>query len=373
MFSRFRQFVAVRPYLFSILIVLAVCLWMASGMTPDGSNNVVAAEQDGSLNAPPPTRVQVSQFQTETIEDQLLLYGHTEARRVSVISAEVSGRLIEYLVDPGREVKKGQPLARLDVQDRRSQLARAQALLAQREIEYEGVKALNKQGFQGKASLAQARAALVEAQSSVENLQLAITNTQVLAPYDSVFDERMVEEGAFLGIGDPILKLAETRRLIVRTDVAERDIQKLRLGMPAQVTLLNGEAVEGEVDFIAAVSNPNTLTFRVEVLVENPDAVLKAGLSAEVRIPLGELQALKVTPAVLALDEDGTLGVKTVVDERVAFVPAQLLRSESDGAWLGGFDGEVTIITLGQGFVRHGDPVDAVPYQGAAAAEELSQ
>jgi multidrug efflux system membrane fusion protein len=85
-----------------------------------------------------------------------------------------------------------------------------------------------------------------------------------------------------------------------------------------------------------------------------------AGVSAGVRFPLEEVEAIKVSPAVLALDEQGNLGVKIVVDEIVKFVPASLVRSDPDGAWLSGFSGDNDVIVLGQGFVREGDKVEAV-------------
>ncbi len=63
----------------------------------------------------------------------------------------------------------------------------------------------------------------------------------------------------------------------------------------------------------------------------------------------------------LALDERGNLGVKTVQNQHVRFVPIQLVKAEQDGVWLSGLGEEVDIIVLGQGFVRDGDLVDATP------------
>ncbi|GDY26848.1 efflux RND transporter periplasmic adaptor subunit [Agarivorans sp. Toyoura001] len=365
--SAVKQFFAARPYIFSIIIVIAVVLWMLSGQLSSAEK----APLDSTKTEHQLTRVQVKTFTAEPIERSLHLYGQTEARRQSVISAEVSGRLVEFLVAEGRPIKKGQALARLDIQDRRSQLLRAEALLEQRTIEYAGVKALSKQGFQGKARLAEAKASLVEAESMVKTLNLAIDNTLVLSPYTGIFEENIVEAGAYLGIGDPILRLADTQQLLVRTDVSERDISQLKLDKKAYVTLVTGQEVEGTIDFIATLSDANTRTFKVEVLLENQDQKLMAGVSASVRIPLEEVAAIKVSPAVLALDEQGNLGVKTVVDDVVQFIPADLVRSDPDGAWLSGFTGDNDVIVLGQGFVREGDKVEPVTKAELLAQERL--
>ncbi|MDO6763624.1 efflux RND transporter periplasmic adaptor subunit [Agarivorans sp. 1_MG-2023] len=365
--SAVKQFFAARPYIFSIIIVTAVVLWMLSGQLSSAEK----VPLDSTKTEHQLTRVQVKTFTAEPIERSLHLYGQTEARRQSVISAEVSGRLLEFLVAEGRPIKKGQALARLDIQDRRSQLLRAEALLEQRTIEYAGVKALSKQGFQGKARLAEAKASLVEAESMVKTLNLAIDNTLVLSPYTGIFEENIVEAGAYLGIGDPILRLADTQQLLVRTDVSERDISQLKLDKKAYVTLVTGQEVEGTIDFIATLSDANTRTFKVEVLLKNQDQKLMAGVSASVRIPLEEVAAIKVSPAVLALDEQGNLGVKTVVDDVVQFIPADLVRSDPDGAWLSGFTGDNDVIVLGQGFVREGDKVEPVTKAELLAQERL--
>ncbi|UPW19254.1 efflux RND transporter periplasmic adaptor subunit [Agarivorans sp. TSD2052] len=355
--SALKQFFAARPYILSIIIVAIVVLWMLSGQlkadSPDESVQL-------STKQTHVTRVQVKTYVAERIERAIHLYGQTEARRQSTISAEVSGRLLEFLVKEGRPITKDQALARLDIQDRRSQLLRAEALLEQRKIEYAGVNALSKKGFQGKARLAEAKASLVDAESMVKNLNLAIDNTLILAPYDGIFEENIVEAGAYLAIGDPILTLADTQQLVVRTDVSERDIPQLKLDEKAYVTMVTGEEVEGVVSFIATISDPNTRTFKVEVLIDNQQNQLRAGVSASVRFPLSEVEAIKVSPAVLALDDEGNLGVKTVVDNIVQFIPASLVRSDPDGAWLSGFTGDNQVIILGQGFVRAGDTVEAV-------------
>ncbi len=67
-----------------------------------------------------------------------------------------------------------------------------------------------------------------------------------------------------------------------------------------------------------------------------------------------------MTPAMLTLDDEGNLGVKTLIADKVHFVPIQLVKAEQDGVWLTGLGEKVDIITRGQGFVRDGDKVIAV-------------
>lgn len=357
--SKFRSWIGARPYWISLVMLLAVAAWMGSGY-PYQAQAEQTPQVDADDESLPLTRVQVRAFQSQPIEQSLELYGRSEAFHQSILGAEISGRLVEFVVSPGAWVRKGQTIARLATNNRQFQLESAKAHLTQREIEYQGAKALNQKGFQGKAALARAKSDLVGAQASVKQLQLDLNNTNILAPYDGVFSDNIAEPGDFLGIGDPILQFADTSKLIISADVSERHIAHLKLGQQVTVNLVTGESLTGSLHFIAAVSNPATNTFRVEVLVANPDRQLKAGISAELSFPLALRNAIKVTPAALAIADDGTLGIKLVKDGEVIFKAAELLRSEDDGAWLGGFEGEVNVITLGQGFVSDGERVEVV-------------
>ncbi|MDF4701766.1 efflux RND transporter periplasmic adaptor subunit, partial [Vibrio parahaemolyticus] len=109
--------------------------------------------------------------------------------------------------------------------------------------------------------------------------------------------------------------------------------------------------------YIGRVSSATTNTFPIEIEIDNQDARIPAGMSAEVQLPLSEVLAVKITAAMLALDEEGNLGVKTLRNEHVEFVPIQLVKAEDDGVWLSGLGERVDIIVLGQGFVRDGDQV----------------
>lgn len=122
--------------------------------------------------------------------------------------------------------------------------------------------------------------------------------------------------------------------------------------------------MHGTLRYIASVGNDATNTFKIEVAVENKaeegKSQLLAGLSGELTIALEEMSAIKISPALLALDEQGNIGVKSVQNSIVKFVPINIVKSESDGIWLTGLGKQADIIVLGQGFVRDGDKVEAI-------------
>jgi multidrug efflux system membrane fusion protein len=78
--------------------------------------------------------------------------------------------------------------------------------------------------------------------------------------------------------------------------------------------------------------------------------------------------AHRISPALLALDEQGNLGVKLVDDEnRVVFHPVAMAGDEGGTLWVEGLPDPATVITVGQEFVRPGQRVDPVDAETIAA------
>jgi multidrug efflux system membrane fusion protein len=349
-----------RPYLIALIITLVLVLWMASGPT--------AAEQKSTLQAQAPKHNKeqlIAQVKVETrvgqdIHKTLELYGRTEPDRITTLKAEVRGKIVQVSAKRGSSVVKGQVIAKIALNDLPAQLKRSQALLTQREVEYEGAVKLSKQGYQGKVQLAQSFAALESVKAEIESLKLDISNTVIKAPFAGILNTRYVEVGDYVASGDDIAMIADLDPLIVRAHVTEQQISQLSVGQVADVTLLNGAQTQGKVRYIASVGNDATNTFKIEVEIDNKESNLFAGLSSELTIALAQMSAIKISPALLALDEHGNIGVKSVTDDIVQFTPIEIIKSDSDGIWLTGLGEQADIIVLGQGFVRAGDKVEAI-------------
>jgi membrane fusion protein, multidrug efflux system len=354
------SWLAQRPYLIAALISLVLVLWMASGPS--------VAEQKSEIKAHIPSHDEkqiTAQVKVETrfgqhIHKTIELYGRTEPDRITTLKAEVRGKIIQVLAKRGSKVSKGEIIAKIALNDLPAQLTRSQALLKQREVEYEGALKLNKQGYQGKVHLAQSYAALESVNAEVQRLELDIAHTVIKAPFTGILNTRYVEVGDYVASGDDIAMIADLDPLIVRAYATEQQISQLSVGQVAKVSLLNGEQAQGELRYIASVGNDATNTFKIEVAIDNKKANLFAGLSSELTIDLVKMSAIKISPALLALDEQGNIGVKSVKDSIVHFTPIQIIKSENDGIWLTGLGEQADIIVLGQGFVRAGDKVEAI-------------
>jgi multidrug efflux system membrane fusion protein len=85
-----------------------------------------------------------------------------------------------------------------------------------------------------------------------------------------------------------------------------------------------------------------------------------SGTTAELRIPAEELSAHYISPALLSLNKQDEIGVKSVSEDGVVvFHSVDIVRADVDGVWVTGLPERVRVITVGQGFVREGDRVEA--------------
>jgi len=360
------SWLAQRPYIIAALISLLLIAWMASGPNAAEQKEAIQAKQISQTSTDDKIKAQVkveTRYGTN-IHKSIELYGRTQPDRITTLKAEVRGKITEVFAKRGARVEKGQAIVQIALNDLPAQLTRTQALLMQRQVEYEGALKLNKKGYQGKVQLAQAFAELESVKSDIQRLELDIVNTLIKAPFDGVLNTRYVEVGDYVASGDDIAMIADLDPLIIRAHVTEQQIADLSVGQIAQVSLLKGEKLQGILRYIASVGDDATNTFKIEVAVANKltksKPQLLAGLSGELSIALEETSAIKISPALLALDEQGNIGVKSVQNAIVQFTPIDIVKSESDGIWLTGLGEQTDIIILGQGFVRAGDRVEAI-------------
>ncbi len=375
LFRRFTRALT-NTWFLAVVIAIAAVGWIASGVLAPSpaTGDEVTAQSESAAEADLP-RVRVATFTSEKISDSLRLQGRTEADRRVTISAETSGTIEELFVERGTTVTEEQVIARLDVDDRQAKVASAQALVVQRETEFEAARRLNAKGYRGDVDLSQAQAALDAAQAELKLANIELERTIVAAPFAGVMFERDVELGDFVDRGDPIAYVVDLSVVTAVGQVSERNLGNIRLGQPAQLRTLTGQLIDGVVSYVGAVADSTTRTFAVEVDVPNGDGTLIEGVTVELNIPMEQLTAHSITPAILTLADDGTLGVRAVDEtDHVVFYPVQILQDGLDSVLIGGLPDEVRLITVGQEFVQDGQQVIPIDEGGTTAGStgELS-
>ncbi|MGH6894516.1 MAG: efflux RND transporter periplasmic adaptor subunit [Dongiaceae bacterium] len=331
----------------------------AGGAVPAAPSDQVAAKPGEIVS------VQVVISKAQPQPRTIVLRGRTEADRVVEVLAETTGRVVKIPVDEGALVHQGDLIAVLDGSDRAARLAESKALLLQRKAESEAAKRLAEKGFAPKLNLAELAANQALAQAQVTTMEVEISHLSIEAPIEGVLDTRDAEVGRYLQIADPVATIIDLDPIVLVGYSTERDVGQLEVGGPARARLLDGREVIGVLRFIAARAETETRTFRIEVEVPNADYEIRDGLSAELVVPVEDVPAHRVSPAVLTLGANGEVGVK-LVDETnaVRFTPVVILREDVDGLWITGLAPTARLIVVGQDFVVDGQlvrPVEAKP------------
>lgn len=353
-----------RSLLIASGLAIAVVVWMSTGLLRQGGSSASIVPDARPESGRTAMAVTVLNSQARQVSREIAISARTEPNRRVDIAAETEGRVIAVEAERGMALSGGDPIVVLDMRDRRVRAEEAEALVRQRELEYQGAVRLRDREFMSESQIAEADALLAAARANLARIRLEMEQTVIKAPFAGVLEERQVELGGLVRVGDTIGTLVDTNPLIVTGHINEGDIDAVKAGDKGQARLLDGEQVSGTVRYIAPAAAESTRTFRVELAIPNPGNRLRAGMSAEILLPGGEVTAHRVTPALLSLDEDGVVGVKTVDGENIVrFFPVDIVHTDPDGGiWITGPPPQARVIVVGQGFVTPGEnvrPVDA--------------
>ncbi|MDH5356970.1 MAG: efflux RND transporter periplasmic adaptor subunit, partial [Gammaproteobacteria bacterium] len=227
---------------YALSIFLLLSAWLASGYL--GSKEKKTAPQSTSLNRTLIQKVRVRVPETTRVVQEIVLNGRTEASRAVTLRTEVDGRVVQVAATKGNVVGKGELILQLDKRDRQARLAEAHALLKQRELEYSGVKKLQKDNLQSEIELARIAAQLATSKALAERIELEISNTRITAPFDGILDRLPVEVGSYLKAGDEVGHLLEQDPIIFVGYVSQQERHRLVLGDRGIARLVTGAVVE---------------------------------------------------------------------------------------------------------------------------------
>ena len=360
---------ASRAFWIAAALLVAIVGWMGSGyIIPSGEGESAPQETE----KPGPVAVAVRRSVAEPVTLYFQAEGQARPDRDTSIRAEASGDVAEVLVRKGDDVTDGQVIARLTTRRAEADLKRAREELDRAQREFDNATALRERGVATVDRVTQARAALSAARSQLVAAEEALENTRITAPFAGRLETLTLDAGEFVQAGTDVGRIVDNKPLTVALQVPQQALGRIENGQPAQVSFITGEEREGRVTFVGTSAAAETRTFLAEIEVPNEDGAIPAGISAEIRIPTGTETAHFISPSVVSLNPEGVTGVKTVEDGKVAFHPIEVVRAEVDGIWVTGLPEEAEIITIGQGFVREGETVEARPEPVSGVAEDLA-
>ena len=344
-------------YKAAMVIATLTLLWMLTGIF-----SIDFGADDAAPTPKQIARVQVATSKAVMHTRTVAVYGRVKANRAVDLKSKFDAIVSDVVALKGSQVKKGEVLVRFNSEGRAERLAEAEARLVQAEISFEAASELGKEGFRSKINTAGAKADLEAAMAAVASAQSNFNNTIIRAPFDGIVDDIPVEVGDMVSKGRMAAKVIDISSIKVAAEVAERDAASVFVGGASRAHLMDGRNFDGVVSYVSKTSSIATRTYAVEVSIDMPDMSVAEGITAELILPMETALAHLVTPAILTLNDDGVLGIKTVSDDgTVMFHPVEMVSDTRRGIWISGLRPEEKIIVVGQEFVQTGNKVEAVP------------
>ncbi len=366
-----------KTYLTATAIAIALTGWLASGAVSDeppvrhASLAELKREQARVQEDAAPTRVRVQVVDASAQNRIVKVRGKTTNKRTVEVKVELAGSIVHRPVDRGTTVAKNDLLCEISVEDRQVALGEARETLNQARIEYEGALSLREKGYNSETAIAGAKARLAAAQADLSRSELNLSKTQVRAPFDGIVEDVHQEIGDYVTPGASCATVIDMDPMLLAGRVSENDVIDLEIGQMATGYLRNGATVVGPVSFIGQQSDPTTRTYAVEIELANPDRALRSGITTEIHIPVANVMAQKISPALFSLADDGGIGVRTVnADSIVEFHRVEILADAPDGVWVSGLPNRAAVIVVGQELVTAGERVDPIFQDGITLSDE---
>jgi RND family efflux transporter MFP subunit len=276
-------------------VVLAALAWLASG----------------SEEERPVVQTAVARAAGEVAADTSVLdaSGYVTARRDATVSAKITGKVTEVLIEEGMRVEEGAVLARLDDTEARAALLHAEAQLqaarsdlevlradlAQAERDYARQASLTREQVGSRqeleragalrdtlrARLSNAESRITVAEKAVEVAEVQLDNTVIRAPFSGIVVAKAAQPGEMIspisagggftrtGIGT----IVDMDSLEFEIDVNESFIGRVSAGQPVRATLnaYPDWEIPGRVIAVIPTADRSKATIKVRVAIESKD------------------------------------------------------------------------------------------------------
>ena len=294
------------------------------------------------------TKEPTQDYETQTaqrgnIESSVLAIGMLQASKLVSVGSQVSGQVLNLPVPLGGHVNKGDLIAEIDNLTQKNDLETAKASLTITNAEYkakqaqinQAQKAFNRQKAMFKenasskedyeiaeadlavykAELDQLKAEKIQNQLSIESAELDLGYTTIKAPIEGVVVYNSVEVGQTVNASQTtptLVELADLSKMTIKAQISEADVINVKPGQAVYFTILGQPNKRYEAKLRAIEPGPTSMDgddsdmissdsdaiyYNGLFEVDNPEDVLRIGMTAQVSIILSEAKDVLLVPS----------------------------------------------------------------------------
>ena len=248
--------------------------------------------------------VRVSEISSGPFEHYIEVTGNAEADLNVDVSPESSGVIESILVKEGQKISKGEVLAKLKVDALQRSLDELNIQLDLAATNFKRQKNLWDQNIGSEMQYLQAKTNMESLEKRIEGLKAQIDMSEIKAPVDGVVDNIYQKKGQIGSPQIPFARVVNIEKINVYAEVSESYLTKIKEGDKVKVSFpALARETEARIQQIGNVINPNNRTFRIKIVLNNPDKMIKPNLVSIIRISDYQAEDAIVIPS-LFIRED---------------------------------------------------------------------
>lgn len=282
------------------------------------------------------------------------------------LSFKIGGIIKSIQAEEGKQVKKNQVLATLDLTEINAGLAQARAAYQKAERDAERVQNLYVDTVATLEQLQNSKTALEVAKANLRMTEFNQRHAQILAPDDGIVLKRFGEENELIGPGIPVFVFSGKQQAwIIKGGLSDRERIRVSAGDEAEITfdLYPGKSYKGEVLSVAGTLDPMSATYSAEiVLLEKPENVI-SGMIGKVKITPSRKQPGFQIPVSALGEADGMTASVFVINQenRVKKVKVKIAAISNDNVLINsGLKDGMQIATDGAAYLMNGSLIQVV-------------
>ena len=293
-----------------------------------------------------------------------------EAFADAVVIAKVGGEVREILAEEGDDVRRDQPLARLDGDRLRLEKEQARANLHKLERDFQRNVDLKTRGLISEGDFEKIQYEMEALRARFELASLEVDYTEIRAPIDGVVSERYIKVGNTIDVNAATFKITSLEPLVSYLHVPEREYRRITPGQAATIGIdaLADIEFEAIVARVSPIVDPATGTFKITIEVSDPSRRLKPGMFGRISIVYDTRAQALTIPRSALIEESGESVVYVVAGDVAEKRVVHTGYSEAGQVEIvEGLDDSDEIIVVGQTNLKTGSRITVINDAGATA------
>ena len=252
------------------------------------------------------TNVRIKQVNLESLSIQSTYVGYLLPNKRVLMRSEIDGVIENIDFEEGDEITKGKRLVDISTKEHRLKLKIAITDSNLADINIKRDEKLAAQNLIPNAQLDQTKTRAESASLNKELAEISLNKSLISSPLKGTIKTRHIKVGEFVRKGDKLVEILDIDKILVKVNIPEQEILSIQVGQNVEVALyiMEKKTFLGRVKNIGLEADSSNRTFPVEILVDNKERQLRAGMLARATFTKNVDQDQIVIPRHTVLERD---------------------------------------------------------------------